>query len=199
LRSKKEKIMALLDIVILVMAIGGGLLGWHRRFTGQLGSIAGVILGLVLCRVFAGNIVEYYTTPEDTAQTRLFHTVMAYVLVGAGSYLVVRVGMNLMRTMLRVLHLGIIDNIAGAAFNVFQWLLGLSMLLNLWLAIFPDSDLHTDNQGVVDCVIDLAPTVVGSETAKSILRTSFSGNAKSGEDGDEAQGTDNVEDSDSAL
>jgi uncharacterized membrane protein required for colicin V production len=81
----------------------------------------------------------------------------------------------MVRSMLRALHLGIIDRVAGAVFSVFQWLLGLSVVLNVWLAVFPDSDLRTDNQGAVDAVLTLAPTVFGSETAKNILRTELPG------------------------
>jgi uncharacterized membrane protein required for colicin V production len=178
--------MALLDIVMLVIVVGGGFIGWRKRFTGQLGSIAGIILGIFLCRICAGNIADYYTQPTDTVQTRLLHVVLAYALIGVGSYMAVRVAMGLMRSMLRALHLGIVDNAAGAVFSVFQWLLGLSLVLNVWLAIFPDSDLRTQNQGAVDYVIDLAPAVFGSETARNILNSEFSSSA------DESQSTNSV-------
>jgi uncharacterized membrane protein required for colicin V production len=167
--------MTLLDIVILVLVVGGGFFGWHRRFTGQLGSIAGLLLGMILCRMFAPSIIEHFNQPDDTVQTRLLHTVLTYLLIGAGSYLGVRVAIYMVRSMLRALHLGIIDRVAGAVFSVFQWLLGLSVVLNVWLAVFPDSDLRTDNQGAVDAVLTLAPTVFGSETAKNILRTELPG------------------------
>jgi uncharacterized membrane protein required for colicin V production len=163
--------MALLDIVMLVMVAGGGFLGWRRRLTGQIGSIFGVILGMILCRVCASDIAAYFTQPDDTAQTQLFNTVLAYLLVGAGSYFAVRIAVRMMRSMLRALHLGKVDNIAGAAFNVFQWLLGLSVLLNVWVAVFPDSELRTSNQGATDFVIEIAPAVFGSETAKTILNS----------------------------
>jgi uncharacterized membrane protein required for colicin V production len=166
--------MALLDIVMLVMVIGGGFMGWRKRFTGQLGSIFGVILGMLMCRLCASDIAAYFNKPDDTVQTQLFNTVMAYLLVGAGSYLAVRVAVGLMRSVLRAMHLGVIDNIAGAAFNVFQWLLGLSVVLNVWLAVFPDSELRTANQGATDTVIKIAPAVFGSQTAKAVLNAEFS-------------------------
>lgn len=169
--------MALLDIVILVMVCGGGFMGWHKRFTGQLGSIGGVLLGMVLCRLFAPDIAAHFNQPDDTVQTRLLHTVLVYVLIGAVGYFGVRVVVHLTRSVLRTLHMGAVDRIAGAVFSVFQWLLGLSVILNVWLAIFPDSELRTANRGAVDAVLTLAPTVFGSETAKSILNSGNTGSA----------------------
>jgi uncharacterized membrane protein required for colicin V production len=186
--------MTLLDILILVMVVGGGFWGWHRRFTGQLGSIAGLLLGMILCRVFAPGIIDYFNQPDDTVQTKLLHTVLTYLLIGAGSYLGVRVAVYMVRSMLRALHLGIIDRVAGALFSVFQWLLGLSVVLNVWLAVFPDSDLRTDSQDAVDAVLSLAPAVFGSDTAKNILSAELPGGKtpdNNDNNSDNAEGSDN--------
>jgi uncharacterized membrane protein required for colicin V production len=161
--------MALLDIVIFVMVVGGGFLGWRRRFTGQLGSIAGVVLGMALCRVVAPGLAEHFNQPGDSVQQRLLHTVLIYLLIGTVSYVGVRMVVRVTRTVLHAMHLCTLDRAAGALFSVFQWLLGLSVVLNVWLAIFPDGELRTSNRDVVDGVLSIAPMVFGSETAKSIL------------------------------
>ncbi len=156
-------------------------MGWRRRFTGQLGSIAGVVLGMALCRVVAPGLADHFSQPDDTVQTRLLHTVLIYLLIGTISYVGVRMVVHVTRTVLHAMHLCILDRAAGALFSVFQWLLGLSVVLNVWLAIFPDGELRTSNRDVVDGVLTIAPLVFGTETAKAVLDGEHSSMTTDGE------------------
>jgi hypothetical protein len=63
--------------------------------------------------------------------------------------------------------LGKVNSIFGAIFGLVQGLMLLSLSLNLWIAIFPESEIATDSNSFFDeAVIDLAPNVLGSDTAQ---------------------------------
>ena len=71
---------------------------------------------------------------------------------------------------LKAINLGVINRIAGAVFAVVQGLLILSLLLNLWIAIFPDTELLKESSGAVEQrLINLAPDLLGSDTAQEFL------------------------------
>ena len=70
------------------------------------------------------------------------------------------------------MKLNTLNRAAGAVFAVVQWLVVLSLALNLWVAIFPSSTIVTDSSSIVDeRLINLAPDILGSNTAKEFFET----------------------------
>ncbi|MGM9827288.1 MAG: CvpA family protein [Muribaculaceae bacterium] len=185
--------MTLLDIVIIVLAVAGGFIGWRKGLTGQLGALAGVLAAIVLCRWFAADLAAAFTEPDDTPHTVLLHTVMSYVVLGVGAYVGVRIIARFMTTVTRVLHLSLINRAAGAIFSVFEWLLGLSILLNMWIAVFPETEMRSSNHAVTDMVMDIGPKVFDSQTVQDIIslkdleRPDFDGGNADDIEQDEAQ------------
>ena len=71
---------------------------------------------------------------------------------------------------LKTIKLGTINSIAGSVFAVVQGLVLFSLLLNVWIAINPSTDLVKSSTSVVDeHVINLAPDIFGSDTAKEMF------------------------------
>jgi hypothetical protein len=62
------------------------------------------------------------------------------------------------------------EHVAGAIFKALEWLVGVSLVLNVWIAIFPDSKVADSNQNKISpSIMSLAPTILGSDTAKEIF------------------------------
>lgn len=161
--------MTLIDIVIIVLAIAGAFVGWRKGLTGQMGALAGVIAAIILCRWFASDLANAFTKPDDAPHTILLHSVLAYVILGVGAYVAVRIIARFVTTVTKVLHLSVINRLAGAAFGAFEWLLGFSLLLNMWMAVFSDTELRSSNHAVSDAVMNLGPMVLDSKTVQDII------------------------------
>lgn len=161
--------MTLLDILIVVLAISGAFVGWRKGLTGQLGAVAGVLVAIILCRWFGRDLAGAFSEPDDTPSTVMLHTVLAYVVLAVGAYVGVRVIARFVGSITKALNLSFVNRAAGAVFGVFEWMLGLSLMLNLWVGVFPDTELRTSNNAMVEGIRDLGPAVMGSETVKDIF------------------------------
>ncbi len=161
--------MTLFDLFLLVLVAGGAYLGYRKGLIANIGSLVGVVAGIILCQAFASTLAAKFNSPGDSAQTRLLHTVMSYALVFIASYVGSRMLANFFRAAVRTLHLRPLDRIAGAVFNVLEWTLFYSIALNLWLLIMPDSDIRSSKSYLTSAVLNLAPNVLGSDTARDIM------------------------------
>ena len=78
---------------------------------------------------------------------------------------------RMLRLTVRAVMLGPVDGVAGSVFLIFKWGLVVSLLLNLWKIISPDSSLFSASRlaggRLFAAVMDLAPAVMG------FLRDSF--------------------------
>jgi len=144
-------------------------MGYQKGFMSQIGSVIGIVLGIIVCQVFAGTLVDMYSSPTDTANTRMLHQVLAYVVLFTACFLAGRFVAGVGRRTTRMLHLTLPDRIAGAAFNVLEYMLIFSIFLNIWIAIFPGTELRSSHRGLTEFTVNLAPNVLGSETAADIF------------------------------
>jgi len=166
--------MTLFDWILLVMVIGGAYLGYRRGIIAQAGAVVGVVAGIVLCQAFASTFADSFNEPGDSAQTRLMHTVMTYVLIFMTAYVGSRILSGFFKAAVRTLHLRTADRFAGAVFKVLEWVLLYSMFLNFWLMIMPESDVRSTRSSLTTAVLNFAPTVLGSETARQVMEATSS-------------------------
>lgn len=128
----------------------------------QIGAVAAILFAILLCRlggyplaeVFAGN-----STPTE------LQVVVAKVIVFIIGYLSVRLVASLFKKLTHAMSLGGIDRLGGVVFSLFQWMLVLSLAINLWLVLRPDtqlSELSTLANGhLAPAIARLAPAVLG--------------------------------------
>ncbi len=159
----------MLDIAIIAILVLGLIIGFRRGFMSQIGGVIGILLGIIVCQVFAETLTNAYTSPTDTAQTRMLHNVLAYVVLFTACFLVGRLLSAVLRRTTNTLHLGFIDNIGGAIFKALEFMLGLSILLNIWIAVFPDTKVRTSNEAMTEFIVNFGPKVLGSETVSEIF------------------------------
>lgn len=157
------------DILIILLLIAGTALGWRRGFMAQIGAFVGVVLGIICCQIFAAELGAKFSASADTPGSLLLANVMAYVIIFLACFLLGKLVGRFIVGAARLLHLGALDRLAGAIFKIAEYLLCLSILLNLWIAVFPDTKLRSAHTGLTQSVVDFAPTVLGSKTVKDIF------------------------------
>lgn len=162
--------MSIFDIVCLLILIGGIIIGAARGLLSQAASVIGIIVAIILCRVFSGVLAGAFIDPTDNADTQLLYTVLSYAIIFVVVMIVFRLFSEVISDFFEMLELGIFDNIAGAVFAVLEYTMIFSVFLNLWIAIFPSGELRSSySDKLPKTVIDMAPAVLGSETVKDIF------------------------------
>lgn len=158
--------MNAIDYIILGIILLAAILGAMKGFVSQVGTIVGVVLAIIACRLFGSDAADFIVT-HGTEHESLYRS-LTYVLVFVAVFIVVKLLANLFSSVIRAVHLGIIDRVAGAIFSAAIWLLAMSVAVNLYLAVEPD-DRGVFNHGDKpwrEAVVDLAPHIMGYLTTE---------------------------------
>ncbi|MGM9835355.1 MAG: CvpA family protein [Muribaculaceae bacterium] len=164
--------MTFVDTITVLLFVASVVIGYIRGLVKQATSLVGYILGIIACNAFGDTATDILLTvmpsaaqwPLASVTTHAVAVIVLFLLIS----LSVRVAGMFLRSIVDMLHLGIIDNIGGSALCLFKYFFIFSILLNLWLMINPTSDTFTTehilgNRPFVE-TINLAPRVLGSES-----------------------------------
>lgn len=170
--------MSIIDILILVIFVAAAAYGWWRGMIVQIGSLAGVLLGILLCRLFGDQFTNFLintfggdgpVSPDTAYATGVAANVVLFILGFIAAKLVARV----IKAVTQAARLSLIDKLCGVVFSLFEWFLIFSILLNIWQAFNPsDPILKKSTLGdgrAAHAIFNLAPNVLGNETLKSIF------------------------------
>lgn len=166
--------MTTIDIVVMAVVIVAAIYGYYKGILSQMGALAGIIGGVICCRLFGDDLAvflnNHFADSTETRATTLFlNNVVAHVFIFVAAYFGTRFLASLMSATLKKIKLGIINRIAGAVFAPVYWLVILSIVLNIWIALFPTTKLVKSSNGVAtEVVVNLAPDILGSEAAKML-------------------------------
>jgi len=151
--------MAAFDILILAIIAVGGAIGFSRGLLAQVGQIAAVVVGVILCRLFGQTVSEFFAGGSDVSA---YNYVSGYAIVFLLGYGITWLVARMLRQTVRAVKLGILDRIGGAAFKVAQWGLILSLALNVVLLITGDEKgLRQPDKPWRAAAVDFAPAVLG--------------------------------------
>lgn len=162
--------MTVLDIVILAVFIGSAVYGLWRGLVVQIGAIAGIVVGILACRLFGewgtGVVSSIMPQLSDSASTAMYiNSVIANIILFVLGYSLVRILASVVKTVAHALFLGAVDRILGALFSVFQWMLVLSIVLNVWQMFASGKSVASYSTlagGKAAAAVEgLAPTVLG--------------------------------------
>lgn len=164
--------MTFVDTITVLLFVASVVIGYMRGLVRQATSLVGYILGIIACNAFGDTATDILLTvmpsaaqwPLASVTTHAVAVIVLFLLIS----LSVRVAGMFLRSIVDMLHLGIIDNIGGSALCLFKYFFIFSILLNLWLMVNPTSDTFTTehilgNRPFVE-TINLAPRVLGAET-----------------------------------
>lgn len=139
--------MTALDIILLLIFIGSAWLGFRKGIIKQLGSLAAIVIAIIACRCLGQPVTEMLTGAHPDWQASPISRATVSILANAMIYLVAYYGVIIVAKLLRMVShailLGPLDRIAGAAFSMAKYFLLFSLLLNLYMVIFPDTPLRT--------------------------------------------------------
>lgn len=169
--------MEILDIVILAVFAGSLIYGAWRGLVVQMGAIAGVVVGILFCRLFGewGAGVVGSALPSLSSSPEIagyINSVIANVILFAVGYVTTRLLALLVKAVVEAVFMGVVDRILGALFSIFEWMLVLSLALNLWQAFSSTSVIAGSRLAggkAAAAVIDLAPTVFGFKDAPGLF------------------------------
>lgn len=166
--------MSFIDILILIVAAGSIIFGVSKGVIKQLGSIVGVIAGIVLARLLGGAVGNVYAgmLPDEFAMSaagQYASGIAGRVTVLVLVYFVVLFLAKSLKFVVHALLLGPVDRALGAVLAMFQWFLGLSVILNVYAAISPGTALseHSRIAGgmALETIMSLAPALLGGHYA----------------------------------
>lgn len=159
--------------ILLVFAVVAAsiLWGFYRRLSRQTADVIGIAFAIICCRLLSpgltgilygafpsvhGTICQTYV--YDTASTAIIFTLIYFIFRTATLFL--------NKIMSRGEH-SILDNIGGALFSLFKYLLILSVAYNIIIAGNRNSQLldyvKSDDGNIIEGELLLAPAVLGGE------------------------------------
>lgn len=164
-----------INLLLLAAAVVAVITGFRRGLIGQMGSLAAVVFGLILCRAMGPTVTGWlgFLTPDallNTPMAGFIPSVVANALIYTAVYYGVRFLASSLRLLAKLMLMGMLDRILGVVFSIIKWTVGLSVALNLWFALFPMSDSVKQSTvcggAVVEAVMDVAPWMWGIATAQ---------------------------------
>lgn len=108
--------MTFIDIVIIIVLLGGMAVGFSRGIARSLGSLLAILVAVVVCHTIGRG-----------------QSIPTNILIFAVSYVVVLLLSSAIHKLAKMTFLGPIDRLLGAAFVAVEYMVGLSMLMNLWI------------------------------------------------------------------
>lgn len=158
--------MSTFEIFLAVFSLIAIIWGAITGIISQLGSIAGIICGVLACRIFGPQASAWLGSLAESGSSRTLLMVIAYVAVFIAAYTVAWGIFRLLKIAAKKMQIGVLDRICGAAFKLFLFIFCLSLALNLWGALAPDMM----PKGVwAQRVEKTAPRILGSKAVSNLF------------------------------
>lgn len=154
--------MELLDILLIIVAISAIIRGFSAGLITRAGSVAAIVVAVLGSRLFGPEIYNRWGAGFSSEHDSL-GLVVCYVLVFAVCYFGVRLAAHLIRGAVHTVNLGIFDRLGGALFSLLEWMLAVSLVMNLYAAIASSgaSAFTGPGHSLRQAVYELAPAVTG--------------------------------------
>ena len=160
--------MAYLDLIVFGILALAALWGYNKGLVAQLGALAAIVVGIVVCRLFGPSAVMAVNSdgPSEASPLNYYGlTVLVYAVLYFVAYYAVIIVSKMLRSVIRALKVGPLDRMAGAILNLGKFVLVISFVLNVYLFICPDADLCHKSQvaggAVMEKILSVAPAVMG--------------------------------------
>lgn len=167
--------MTLIDVLILLIVLGGLVLGYRKGLIGQLSSLISWVVALVLCYccgdlvkdIFLAFVPSAAQWPLSSITVKTVSLAFAFIIV----MVIIRLVMRLFKGAVETVKLGFLDKAGGALLFMFKYAFILSIALNLLYAINPDMSTfgtkHMLNNKPYEFTLDLMPRILGSDKMPS--------------------------------
>lgn len=167
---------AIYHIIVIAVAALAVIKGFRSGFTGQVSGILGFAFGTVCAHVFDEQAEGFVRMLLPGIQGRLgaafIYSVISAVLVYVVVYMLFKMFTKVLRSAMQVFYVGMLDSLMGSVFCLVKYMLVVSIVYNLILCVNPSSPLmryaNADDGNVVECVILLAPGLLGCGSVEDL-------------------------------
>lgn len=149
----------MLDIFILIVILWALFSGWRNGLIKEIASFGGYLFGLFIAATCYSTFGEYLAV--NGSQGNMVTSVIAFFILWIIAPIALGLAANVFTKVLKSLHLGGINSIAGAFVSLVKFTLLLSCILNVMSALHilnedraKDSILFEPVRGVLSSVID---------------------------------------------
>lgn len=151
-----------LIILLLIVLFYAAFTGFRKGFVSQIGQLAGLIGGVIVCRIYGDTFAAWLAGKDPEAAVTTVY-VIAYIILFIIAYAIIRLLFSLVKGLIHLVALGWADRLGGALFKIVKWLFIVSFVYNLWLTISPTSTLKGDRTmvRVEKTLRAFAPEVLG--------------------------------------
>ena len=161
--------MGLIDIIILIVAILGLILGYMKGFVGQLSTICGIVLGIIVCNMFGdwatSILVEIVPESAGWPMPEYTTSAIANIVLFLIVFLSIKLVGMMFKSVLKTLHLNLFDRLAGSLFCAFKYLLVVSIVLNIAFVFFPSAaSFANSGNALTRWTMNLTPTLLGANS-----------------------------------
>ena len=161
-------LLSLTAITVIALSV---ISGFRRGFRRQLPRLFGLLFGILCARIFAPPVDAFLrdTWPQrlGITETDFIYSTLACCLIFTAAYLLFGYITRIFALLFRRSDSGIIDGIAGALLSLTVWLTVLSLAYNMLICVWPRSvlskSLHDSDGNVIQEVLYIAPTLLGSQ------------------------------------
>ena len=149
-----------LDIVIIVVILAALITGAVSGLVRQLGTLVAFVVAVLACRFFGASVVAFCGASSPVAVG------CCYVAVFLVAFVLVMLVARLLHATVKALRLGPVNRVLGALFRACLWLVIMSAVANVYLAIAPADKPKFLNPAKPwrEWVLKAAPYVVGCVT-----------------------------------
>lgn len=172
--------MGLLDAIIIIVVLGAAFVGFKKGVISQLGGIAGVILGVIACRLFADDLavsIEELISDNTDGSVGKGSIVLSYTVIFIAVYLLAQMLAKFLHSLVKAVKLGWLNRLVGAVFAVIQWTFLLSIALNVVQVLLPDKQLASKSSmgdgALIVTVMNFAPDLMGTEEVQEVTDKLF--------------------------
>lgn len=166
----------LLIIIVAALAI---VRGYRRGLTGQVTSVLGMAFGIICAHIFIpmldNPITALISNQHIVTGGEYLITNLAGGIVFFITYFLFRTITGIIRMALKALGTSLLDSILGAVFCMVNYMLMLSICLNVAIGWNPESvlmhDARADDGNVVSLTVTIAPACLGSESFADFAHT----------------------------
>lgn len=167
----------LYNLIIFAVAALAIVVGFRRGLSRQIPSAIGIAFGVVCARLLAPglNQVLYGAFPSVHGQVeqRFVYDTISTAIVFFSVYAIFVTVTGFLGRILAEGMGTILDNIGGALFGLFKWMLFLSIAYNLLLALNSRSVLlqsaRSDDGNATEEVMMLSPALLGGEDIEQLF------------------------------
>lgn len=164
-------------VIVLVVAAVAAVWGFRRGLTRQTPALIGMAFGIICTHLLTPGLNEVmqgaFTMVHGRPEEQFVYDTISSSIIFISIYLIFRTVTFFLANIFNSENSTILDNLGGALFALFKYMLFISIVFNLAVALKPNSSLlrtaRSSDGNTVFEVMMLAPAVLGGEDIEDLF------------------------------